>query len=116
MKIKKTFICLIMFTVICTTSFAQTGIVHDPINNIPIVSNWLTAIDTLYTNYDMIMNSISSFVRNDFPDPGTPNTNAFGFCRCIEDECRRQQQVEARIVKFPCESGRSAHYIPDESF
>lgn len=59
MKIKKTFICLIMFTVICTTSFAQTGIVHDPINNIPIVSNWLTAIDTLYTNYDMIMNSIT---------------------------------------------------------
>ena len=48
-----------MFTVLCTTSFAQTGIVHDPINNIPIVSNWLTAIDTLYTNYDMIMNSIT---------------------------------------------------------
>ena len=29
----------------------------------------------------MIINSISSFVKNDFPEPGTPNTNALGFCR-----------------------------------
>lgn len=57
MKIKKIFICLIMFTVICTTSFSQT-IMHDPINNIPILSNWLTSIDELYANYDMIMNSV----------------------------------------------------------
>ena len=35
--------------------YAQ-AIVNDPINNVPIVSNWLTAVDTLYSNYDMVMN------------------------------------------------------------
>lgn len=40
--------------------FSQVGgIVHDAINNIPIVSNWLSAVDQLYANYDMIMNSIT---------------------------------------------------------
>ncbi len=40
--------------------FAQVvGVVHDPINNIPLVSNWLTAIDQLYSNYDMVMNTIT---------------------------------------------------------
>ncbi len=56
---KKIVLLLSMVIFNTTVSFAQTGIVHDPINNIPIVSNWLTAIDTLYTNYDMIMNSIT---------------------------------------------------------
>lgn len=59
MKIKKIIICLLMFSVICSTNFAQTGIVHDPVNNIPIMSQWLTSIDTLYANYDMIMNSVT---------------------------------------------------------
>lgn len=56
---KKIVLLLSMVIFNTTVSFAQTGIVHDPINNIPILSNWLTAIDTLYTNYDMIMNSIT---------------------------------------------------------
>lgn len=56
---KKIVLLLSMVIFNTTVSFAQTGIVHDLINNIPIVSNWLTAIDTLYTNYDMIMNSIT---------------------------------------------------------
>ena len=58
MKIKKIIICLLMFSVICSTSFSQ-AVVHDPVNNIPIVSQWLTSIDELYANYDMIMNSIT---------------------------------------------------------
>ena len=39
-------------------AFAQMP-VYDAVNNIPIFSNWLTAIDTLYSNYDMVMNTIT---------------------------------------------------------
>lgn len=76
MKIKKNFICLIMFTVICTTSFSQT-IMHDPINNIPIVSQWLTSIDELYTNYDMIMNTITQ-IENQYKSIQQAIENAKG--------------------------------------
>ena len=40
------------------SAFSQM-VVNDPVNNIPIVSNWLTAIDMLYSNYDMVMNTIT---------------------------------------------------------
>lgn len=39
--------------------------VHDPINNIPIVSNWLSAVDILYSNYDMVMNSVTQ-IQNQY--------------------------------------------------
>lgn len=55
---KKIVLLLSMVIFNTTVSFAQTGIVHDPVNNIPILSNWLTSIDELYANYDMIMNSV----------------------------------------------------------
>lgn len=55
---KKLVILLSMIFFNTTVSFSQL-VVNDPINNIPIVSNWLTAIDELYANYDMIMNSIT---------------------------------------------------------
>lgn len=55
---KKLVILLSMIFFNTTVSFSQ-HVVNDPINNIPIVSNWLTAIDELYANYDMIMNSIT---------------------------------------------------------
>lgn len=58
-KIRNLF-CLISMAGLGTISaFSQAAVVHDPINNIPIVSNWITAIDTLYSNYDMIMNTIT---------------------------------------------------------
>ncbi len=41
------------------------GIVHDKINNIPIVSNWLSAVDILYSNYDMVMNSVTQ-IQNQY--------------------------------------------------
>lgn len=55
---KKIVILLSMLILGISGSFAQT-IMHDPINNVPIMSNWLTSIDELYANYDMIMNSIT---------------------------------------------------------
>lgn len=55
---KKLVILLSMIIFNTILSFAQM-VVNDPINNIPIVSNWLTSIDELYANYDMIMNSIT---------------------------------------------------------
>lgn len=55
---KKLVILLSMIFFNTTVSFSQL-VVNDPINNIPIVSNWLTSIDELYANYDMIMNSIT---------------------------------------------------------
>lgn len=59
MKKIKLFLTAVFFAVCSATpSFAQ-AIVHDAINNIPILSNWLTAIDTLYSNYDMVMNTIT---------------------------------------------------------
>ena len=46
---KKIVICLLMFTVICTTGFSQAvGVVHDPVNTIPSVTQWLTSIEELY--------------------------------------------------------------------
>lgn len=47
---------LLSFSVPC---FSQL-FVHDSVNNIPIVSQWLTAIDSLYSNYDMVMNTITN--------------------------------------------------------
>lgn len=55
---KKIVILMSMLILGVSGSFAQL-IVNDPINNAPIVSNWLTSIDELYANYDMIMNSIT---------------------------------------------------------
>ncbi len=57
-KLKKLIIVFALTSFNGTTAFSQM-IVNDPINNIPIVSNWLTAIDTLYSNYDMVMNTIT---------------------------------------------------------
>ena len=56
---------------------ALSGIVHDPINNIPIVSNWLTAIDTLYSNYDMVMNTITQ-IENQYKAINQAIENAKG--------------------------------------
>ena len=55
-KLALTAVCFAVCS--AAASFAQ-AIVHDPINSIPILSNWLTAIDTLYANYDMVMNTIT---------------------------------------------------------
>lgn len=52
-------LCLFGLSVLGIIHISAQQIVHDPINNIPILSNWLTAIDTLYANYDMIMNTIT---------------------------------------------------------
>lgn len=56
--------------------YAQ-AIVNDPINNIPIVSNWLTAIDTLYSNYDMVMNTITQ-IENQYKAINQAIENAKG--------------------------------------
>lgn len=55
---KRIVVCMGMLAVACGGGFAQL-IVNDPVNNVPIVSQWLTAIDTLYSNYDMVMNTIT---------------------------------------------------------
>lgn len=52
-------------------------VVNDPINNIPIVSNWLTAIDTLYSNYDMVMNTITQ-IENQYKAINQAIENAKG--------------------------------------
>lgn len=58
-RIKKLMIGMVI-PFISSLSYAQVvSAVHDSINNIPIVSNWLTAIDELYSNYDMVTNSIT---------------------------------------------------------
>lgn len=76
-KIRKIF-CLISMVLFGTiSSFAQTGIVHDPINNIPIVSNWLNAIDQLYANYDMITNTITQ-IENQYKAINQAIENAKG--------------------------------------
>lgn len=56
---KKIVLLLSMVIFNTTVSFAQPMVVHDPVNNIPIISQWLTSIDELYANYDMIMNTIT---------------------------------------------------------
>lgn len=58
-RIGKVLTAFILFSAFNFTVFSQSGIVHDPINNIPLISNWLTAIDTLYSNYDMVANTIT---------------------------------------------------------
>ena len=65
MKKKKIIVTLFFFAGFFSVHTQVTGIVHDPINNIPIVSNWLTAIDTLYSNYDMVMNSVTQ-IQNQY--------------------------------------------------
>lgn len=52
-------------------------IVNDPINNVPIVSNWLTAVDTLYSNYDMVMNTITQ-IENQYKAINQAIENAKG--------------------------------------
>ena len=61
---------------ICS-AFSQAAVVHDPINNIPLVSNWLTAIDTLYSNYDMVMNTITQ-IENQYKAINQAIENAKG--------------------------------------
>ena len=56
--------------------YAQ-AIVNDPINNVPIVSNWLTAVDTLYSNYDMVMNTITQ-IENQYKAINQAIENAKG--------------------------------------
>lgn len=48
---KKIIIVCMILTAIMTPAFSQVAVVYDP-------SNWLTAIDTLYAQYDMVMNTI----------------------------------------------------------
>jgi hypothetical protein len=54
----KTLVLLFLVSTLTLPIHAQL-ITHDPINNIPIVSGWLTAVDTLYSNYDMVMNTVT---------------------------------------------------------
>ena len=74
---KKIVLLLSMVIFNTTVSFAQTGIVHDPINNIPIISQWLTSIDELYANYDMIMNTITQ-IENQYKSIQQAIENAKG--------------------------------------
>ena len=76
-RIKSLLIALILFMGSMIPLFSQTGIVHDPINNIPILSNWLTAIDTLYSNYDMVMNTITQ-IENQYKAINQDIENAKG--------------------------------------
>jgi len=55
---KKISIVIGLLILVKIGAFAQM-VVHDPVNNVPIISQWLTSIDELYANYDMIMNSIT---------------------------------------------------------
>ncbi|MBR1640617.1 MAG: hypothetical protein IJ688_14680 [Treponema sp.] len=77
-KIKKLF-CLMGISLLGTASFfAQVPqIVNDPVNGIPILSNWLTAIDTLYSNYDMVMNTITQ-IENQYKAINQAIENAKG--------------------------------------
>lgn len=75
-RIKKLFVVLGLFLCGSLSLYAQ-AVVHDPINNIPIVSNWLTAIDTLYSNYDMVMNTIKQ-IENQYKAINQAIENAKG--------------------------------------
>lgn len=75
-RIKKLFVVLGLFLCGSFSLFAQT-IVHDPVNNIPLVSNWLTAIDNLYSNYDMVMNTITQ-IENQYKAINQAIENAKG--------------------------------------
>ena len=77
-RIRKLFIVMSLTIFGGMTSFAQGAmIVNDPINNIPLVSNWLTAIDTLYSNYDMVMNTITQ-IENQYKAINQAIENAKG--------------------------------------
>lgn len=76
-KIKKIFCLITMIGVGTISAFAQAELVHDPINNIPIVSNMLYAIDQLYSTYDMITNSITQ-IENQYKTINQAIENAKG--------------------------------------
>lgn len=77
-RIRKLFIVMSLTIFGGMPSFAQGAmIVNDPINNIPLVSNWLTAIDTLYSNYDMVMNTITQ-IENQYKAINQAIENAKG--------------------------------------
>ena len=75
-KIKLVLISVISLNFGFSPLYAQ-AIVNDPINNIPIVSNWFTAIDTLYSNYDMVMNTITQ-IENQYKAINQAIENAKG--------------------------------------
>ena len=75
-KLKLFLLSVILLNFGFSPLYAQT-IVNDPINNIPIVSNWLTAIDTLYSNYDMVMNTITQ-IENQYKAINQAIENAKG--------------------------------------
>lgn len=76
---KKLKVLFVVFGVCLYDSFSlfAQSVVHDPINNIPLVSNWLTAIDTLYSNYDMVMNTITQ-IENQYKAINQAIENAKG--------------------------------------
>ncbi len=75
-KLKLYLLSVILLNFGFSPLYAQ-AIVNDPINNIPIVSNWLTAIDTLYSNYDMVMNTITQ-IENQYKAINQAIENAKG--------------------------------------
>lgn len=75
-KLKLFLLSVILLNFGFSPLYAQK-IVNDPINNIPIVSNWLTAIDTLYSNYDMVMNTITQ-IENQYKAINQAIENAKG--------------------------------------
>lgn len=75
-KIKLVLISVISLNFGFSPLYAQE-IVNDPINNVPIVSNWLTAVDTLYSNYDMVMNTITQ-IENQYKAINQAIENAKG--------------------------------------
>lgn len=75
-KLKLFLLSVILLNFGFSPLYAQ-AIVNDPINNIPIVSNWLTAIDTLYSNYDMVMNTITQ-IENQYKAINQAIENAKG--------------------------------------
>lgn len=75
-KLKLFLLSVILLNFGFSPLYAQV-IVNDPINNIPIVSNWLTAIDTLYSNYDMVMNTITQ-IENQYKAINQAIENAKG--------------------------------------
>lgn len=77
MKKIKLFLTSIFLVIFGINSIYAQLVVNDPINNIPIVSNWLTAIDTLYSNYDMVMNTITQ-IENQYKAINQAIENAKG--------------------------------------
>lgn len=77
MKKIKLFLLSFIFASFGLSPLCAQMVVNDPINNIPIVSNWLTAIDTLYSNYDMVMNTITQ-IENQYKAINQAIENAKG--------------------------------------